>query len=221
MCFSPEASFTASVALFLISAITIRKLLTSPHPRPQHWALVAVPLGFAIQQFSEGLIWLSLLKQFNPVWQSTLVSIFIFFAFIFWPAYIPTCLAYFEISQTRKLILQILTGVGLSTATILLTSSLYFGISAQISSCHILYTLNLGHFESPWTYLLTISYLLATVGAPLICSNRNMQVLGFLTGLAYLISYIFFFYYLTSVWCFFAALISLLIYLVIVKDLRK
>ncbi len=221
MCFSPEASFTASAILAATSALSIYKIISNPGSHAKYWALVVVPIGFAIQQFSEGLIWLSLRHQFNPNLQAGLISTFIFFAFIFWPAYIPTALAYFETNKTKKLILQACAAVGISTALILLTSTIYFGITAQISSCHILYTLNLGNFNSPWSYLLSITYLLATVGALLASNIKSLRILGLLTGLGYAISYVFYNYYLISIWCFFAALISILIYLVIARDLRK
>ncbi|MFA6920729.1 MAG: hypothetical protein WC216_02715 [Gallionella sp.] len=55
MCFSPHASFAAAAVLTLIGVVTLGK------PRVKgEWLLAALPLIFAAQQLTEGILWLIL-----------------------------------------------------------------------------------------------------------------------------------------------------------------
>ena len=217
MCFSPEASFIASAFLSAVSVATYRSVKSSGGQQQSKLALVMVPVGFAIQQFSEGLVWLSLLYNFGTVLRSLSVYVFIFFAFIFWPAYIPLCIYQLEPSATRRKWLKLLAIVGWVVAAILLVRVLYFGITAQIASCHILYSSDLSQLN--FTFLVTImgAYLLATVVPLLIATFPGVRTIGVLIGLAYLATYLFYLKFLISVWCFFAAAISLLLYHVVLQ----
>ena len=54
MCFSATASFSAGAVLLGIGALTVK----SSHRR-REMPLAAIPLLFAIQQLTEGVIWLT------------------------------------------------------------------------------------------------------------------------------------------------------------------
>jgi hypothetical protein len=56
MCFSPEASFAGSVIVFSIGIATVRKVHKS-----SQLVFAGIPLFFGIQQFAEGLLWLTIL----------------------------------------------------------------------------------------------------------------------------------------------------------------
>ena len=53
-----------------------------------------------------------------------------------------------------------------------------------------------------------IIYYLTTVLAPIISSNRKVQWFGFGVLIAYILARVFFEYSRISVWCFFAAIVS-------------
>jgi hypothetical protein len=54
MCFSATASFSAGTVLLGLGALTLKLVR---HPRELMFA--AIPLLFAIQQWTEGVIWLT------------------------------------------------------------------------------------------------------------------------------------------------------------------
>ena len=58
MCFSATASFTAGIVLTVIGVATVKKT-----QRKTEIPFAMVPLLFGLQQFIEGLLWLSF--QFN------------------------------------------------------------------------------------------------------------------------------------------------------------
>jgi hypothetical protein len=58
-------------------------------------------------------------------------------------------------------------------------------------------------------------YVIATIAPLFVSSVRRMWVFGFMIAVSYLVASIFFSQYLISVWCFFAAIMSGVIYWVL------
>lgn len=218
MCFSPQASFIASIFLTGIAIASYCKTKKAQVHVSAKLGLVLIPAGFALQQLCEGLVWLGLLNNYSQIFTQLAVYGFIFFAFIFWPAYIPVCMYRLEQNKSIQKILKIFMMIGLGTAALLLERVVYFGITAQLASCHINYSSHLGFINPVLTYLLMISYLLVTVGAMLVSTYPKMRIMGILVGLTYLITHLFYFNFLISVWCFFAAITSLLVYWLVKQD---
>jgi hypothetical protein len=82
MCFSATASFAASAALGTISLTTLTKVKNK-----RHLPLVLIPLFFALQQFVEGLLWLTITG--SGKYTMELTYLFSFFALWWWPFYFP------------------------------------------------------------------------------------------------------------------------------------
>ncbi len=97
MCFSTAASFGAGVLLSGAAIVTARKM-----DKPTQWALAAIPGIFAIQQFSEGFVWLSLSNEPYASWAPNATFIFLFFAEVMWPAWIPLAMVLLEKDQWRR-----------------------------------------------------------------------------------------------------------------------
>jgi uncharacterized membrane protein len=62
-----------------------------------------------------------------------------------------------------------------------------------------------------------ILYFLATVVSPFISSVKKMWLFGLSIGIAYIITHLFFEDYELSVWCFFAAIISIVVFIVLFR----
>ncbi len=58
MCFSPEASFTASAVITTVGIISLKKSQNT-----ESKIMACIPLFFGLQQFAEGVVWLSLLYE--------------------------------------------------------------------------------------------------------------------------------------------------------------
>lgn len=209
MCFSATASFATSGILSIIGIFTLKRVQNK-----KLYPLAFIPIFFAIQQLSEALIWLALTSKINN--NFTLISsyIFLFFALIFWPVWIPISL----IINEKKTILKKFLYFSLITGIIFSSFSAYYilinGINTELISCHILYQINNITFKHYYILL----YLLAIILPLFISTIKRIWILGLALLISFIISYIIYFKFLTSVWCFFAAILSILIYWLITQQ---
>ena len=215
MCFSAQASFIASGILGTIGILAITKT------KLKKLILIAsTPLFFAIQQAIEGIVWLTINSgNTSGLLHKFAVYGFIFFASTFWPTAIPITLFFIEQNKTRKKLLLITSCMGILFATAYIICWILMGIKAEAIDHHIAYSFANNKIDSHAFFFLeniglTI-YVIATSGAMLISSINYMWVLGVLTIIALIISQIFYYLAFGSVWCFFAAIISLLIYFIV------
>ncbi|HLB93641.1 MAG TPA: DUF6629 family protein [Candidatus Babeliales bacterium] len=210
MCFSAEASFTASIALVAISWASYQRI-----NKPKQLLLLGVPLGFALQQFLEGLVWLVFKYNFNPIISKLAIYGFLFFAYIFWPVYIPLVLTKLErITKNRKILTGLAVLGSLVSASLVIMLSVG-GATAEIANCHIIYQLGVNWLDFNLALSAVLLYVLATVGAMLSSSLRGMRILGIATLGAFIAAQYFYYAAAVSVWCFCAAVLSLLIYWII------
>lgn len=212
MCFSASASFTTGAGLLIIGAIAISQSKTTPQR-----VLASIPVIFSVQQFSEGLLWLSLSGVAGAQWQNIFMYVFLWFAQVLWPSFVPLTILLFEKRVRRKQILRVLLTVGILTSLYLFWCLLFHDVSARIEGHHIRYELD---FPLGNQWFSGITYILAAVMAPFVSSLVQLRLLGILLLVSYLVSRIFYQDYLISVWCYFAAVLSISI-LVIIRGLRK
>lgn len=213
MCFSAGASFAGGALITAIGVTTVRKNGDSSHR-----VFAAMPLIFGVQQISEGFVWVALQSPGHAMMLSIATYVFLFAAVILWPAYVPLSVLLMEKERGGRRIMIALLGLGLLVSAYygvrLLTSEIY----PVISSHHIKYA---GEFPQKLALAVFAGYLTATLVPLLISSRRHVWLLGLLMAMSCLITGIFYKEYLTSVWCFFAALISILIYCIISADAER
>ena len=92
MCFSASASFGAGIVLSVIGIASLKKV--------QHASQIpfaALPLIFAIQQFSEGILWLVLPNLEYLILRQVITYVFLFFAQIVWPVWVPFAILLLDI----------------------------------------------------------------------------------------------------------------------------
>lgn len=210
MCFSTTASFASGALLTVIGLGSIKKV--------QHKSQIlfaSIPFIFAIQQFSEGFVWLSLLNSSNHLWQQLSTYSFLLFALVIWPAWIPISMFLIEKKHNRKIILGIFSSLGLLFSILSAIYIIIYKSEAQITSYHIHYELSIP-FNAK--IIIGILYLIPTVISNFISSTKGVPLMGFFVLLSYLVSSLFFDDYVISVWCFFSALISVKIYFILVRE---
>ncbi|HET9729766.1 MAG TPA: DUF6629 family protein, partial [Acidimicrobiia bacterium] len=100
MCFSAPASFTLSGILIGVGAASVARSAT-----PAHRMLAAAPLLFGAQQAAEGLVWLTAGAPSNAALQRLAVDVFLGFALVVWPFWVPLSLQRIERSPARRRIL--------------------------------------------------------------------------------------------------------------------
>jgi hypothetical protein len=213
MCFSAGASFTAGVLLTVVGSETLRKV-----HKPSQIALAGIPVFFAAQQFAEGALWLTLGQPSHAGAEKLFTYLFLVMAQIAWPILVPLSVLLLERNKTRRRILQALLFVGAAMGLYYAYRLIVYPMHAEVVSRHIVYqdtaVNSLG--------LITIAlYLFATVGALFVSSTKRVYVLGIIMGLSFIVSALFYIRCLTSVWCFFAAIMSFWVFYIVRDEHRK
>lgn len=207
MCFSATTSFGAGIILSAISIATIKKA-----EKPEQIYFANIPLLFCIQQFAEGLIWVFLTNSIYYQLQELATYAFLFLAQIVWPLLIPFSLLMLEKDEKPKKYLKILLGIGMLVSFYLAYCLISYDVEAKIIGAHISYRQNYPIRFGNYGDLL---YIIATIAPPLISSIKRMWILGAVIFISYLITALFYADYIISVWCFFASIISLMVYILI------
>lgn len=207
MCFSATASFVSGSVLIVAGAISL-----SSAKKNNQKLFAAIPMIFGIQQFLEGLLWLVLPDASNKEAIAIFTFLFLFFAQVVWPLWVPLSVWVYEEDVKRKNTLFIFLIIGIIVAGYLAFCIVNFDVSAVMKEHHIQYQLSFIQKIVPisgWLYFVT------TVIPPFISTCHRMRILGTIIFLSYVVSKIYFNDYLISVWCFFAAVLSVLVILVI------
>lgn len=212
MCFSAEVSFGASAVIGTMGVIAYKKAEKTPYR-----FLAFIPILFAFHQFIEGWVWVSAMHDdYSGIRQLSTYS-YIVLAWVIWPFYIPWTMWKIEKDAIRKLILLVLVFCGVIVVSSLSYVLMSSGVEAQIEDCSILY--NYGDSQSP-NLPFSILYLSTTVLPSLVSKVGKVWLLGVINFITYFVSRIYFNDRVISVWCFFAAISSIVI-LMIILDLNK
>lgn len=204
MCFSAGASFGAGAVLAAIGIATIKR-----SRGPSQMAFAGIPLIFAVQQICEGFVWLSLTNPLYASWRQLAAYIFLAFAQVVWPSWVPFSILLVENDKHRKRLLYAALGLGVFVSCYLAYRLVTQNIHAEIIGMHISYVLG-----APGTMLhySAIVYFIVTVSPSFISTVKRMRLFGFSIMISYAITAMFFHDYQLSVWCFFAAIISIVVF---------
>lgn len=214
MCFSPTASFTVGTAL-LAGGIygTVYALEREPKLTP----LAAYPIAFGLQQIMEGGVWMSLLQGDGYPTARLFALGFLSFSHGFWLFWVPFSIYWAAPPGLRR---QILLGMTILGA--LFGASLYGPllindwVQVAIGDRHIVYDVILLYSGLiPWSvgrliyasfivgpFLLSQRWSVRGLGALILCSMAATTMLYAAENFI-------------SVWCFFAAVISAYIILLL------
>ena len=207
MCFSAEASFVLSglllsAGVYCVKIALLKNRLLLP--------VAFIPVLFAVQQFSEGWVWIGLRwDDYRLVRNASLV--FLAFALILWPIWVPFCAFITGTGKEKKFfgflsVLGLIVGLGvyvplfdnadLPMANVVNHSINYAVVKSQL-------------FQFVPLLLWDVIYI-AIIASPLFASS-NMKIiyLGVAIVFSAIVSYMVFWFAFASVWCFFSALLSL------------
>lgn len=221
MCFSANASFAAAGALSVIGVLSVRAATNNKKLIP----LATTPFFFGLQQACEGFVWITLNNgDTTSILHMISTYIFLFFASAWWPLWMPFILYIAETSPKRKKLLQIIMYIGATTAIILFIGWPLQTTGAHIIDHHIDYPVPNYPFGITNTliaqvvsWLISLSYCIAVIIPFFISSIAYAWILGIIIAAELLTAYLFYLIAFPSVWCFFAAISSMLLYLIIRK----
>jgi hypothetical protein len=202
MCFSATVSFSTGAILLAIGTPTLKSAI-----RPRELMFAAIPLLFAIQQLTEGVIWLTF--SYNaPLVNAAMTYVYSFFSHVLWPIYVPVAVMLIEPSLKRRRTLLAFIAAGVAVGAYLLYFLLAYPVVSRPTGQHIEYV-------SPHFFALAVMtlYLTSTTLSPLLSTHRMVKLFGALALSSFALAYFFYVTWFISVWCFFAALLSAVIYL--------
>lgn len=206
MCFSANASFASSILLSVIGVTSVAKTTSK-----SQMMFAGIPIFFAVQQCTEGFIWLSF-KNNDEAFRNGLLYLYLSFAYVLWPVFIPISILLIEKNVVRKKILKFISLIGIALSLSYLVCLMTFSVSVTSGNYHISYLLK---FPDWFLSISSIVYGVVTLLPQFISGIKGMKWMGLLVSLSYLFSLIFYTEYIISIWCFFAALISVVIYFIL------
>ena len=201
MCFSASASFIAGTSLSALGVAALRKTEARTE-RP----FAMIPLLFGIQQLTEGVLWLTF-RHDAPLLKQTMTYVYSGFSHVLWPIYVPFAMGVLEDVRWRKRTIFAFEAAGIPVALYLLYYIVTRPVVAEVVGRHIVYV-------SPHFYVLPMMllYLAATCVTCFFSSHAFVRLFGVLALLSFIASYLVHVAAVVSIWCFFAAILSLLIY---------
>lgn len=202
MCFSATASFIASGVIGAVGVATLR------HVRePRALLFASVPMLFAVHQFTEGWVWLGLDGRIGKLALDHVAFLFMLYAQGILPLLMPAAVALMEPPGWRRGAILALTGIGALVCVWDVSGLIFLPSRCYVDQNSIAYRNHMtGNF---WISCL---YVLATCGALLLSTHRVVRWYGAINVVALTITEIVKQYAFASVWCFYAAIMSVIIY---------
>lgn len=200
-----EVSYGAAALLMATGAGT-----SLGNKNPSYRMVAAIPFLFGVQQVSEGIVWQTLGAQSASTLHQFGVSLFLSFAIVVWPAWIPWSFYHIEPNQRRKRILKYIGFLGLIVSLLAAWVIFKANLKAYVVGHSLGYSfLNMDRLWPP--NLEALLYFTPTVIPFFVSSLRMIKKAGYLIFISMLLAKAINEEAQTSVWCFFAALISLYI----------
>lgn len=202
MCFSATADFAGSAVLGTIGVATLQRV-----KQRRELLLAAVPCLFAIHEFIEGFVWLGLNGTLSPQVAHNAGAAYVLYAQGILPFLLPFSLYLIEPTkrQRRRMLGFVILGGVL--ALYLLWGLIAYPLEISMQSNSILYTNVI-----TTTTLVAVLYVTATCGSLFFSGYRALIALGWYNLVGLLVVMLVKRYAFTSVWCAYAAAVSVIIY---------
>jgi hypothetical protein len=209
MCFSAPVSFAATALLLPAGVYSVR--LASQH-NPRYLPLAAIPIAFGIQQACEGFVWLGL--ETNSATEVRWGAFgFLAFADWFWLFWAPWSVAVSEANAILRRVSWSLAVLGFTYGALLYLPLVFQPdwLAVQVFHHSIQYDTHL--IFDPWLSqdIDRLIYAVIILIPFALASNPALKGFGATIVLSAIASHWLLHQVFVSVWCFFAAILSLLI----------
>ncbi len=208
MCFSATASFTVAAVLAPVAAYS----LATARREPRWSALAVYPLAFGVQQAIEGVLWLALAAGHQDL-VALAARGFLFFSHFFWPAWVPLSIWCLETQsepwRRRALFALVVSGLLFGLSISLPSLIRHDWLSVEIVDGSIEYNTVLIYDGVVGRTVLKVAYAAIVVCALVLSTERLVQVFGGIILVSLLVAEHYFAHAFISVWCYFAAVLSI------------
>lgn len=203
MCYSAKASFTSAATLTVVGLLTLRK-----KPSKEMFMIAIIPLLFAFQQVAEGFVWVfengnvdheiySKIAQYN----------FLIFAWIIWPVYVPLAVMAGEKIKWKWWLCAICFLGNYAIAILDIYWFFTHEVTVDIVNNHLKY-------DTTELYK-RIEYISFATIPTFITSIPRLWVFGLALIVSFVGAEVYYSATFSSIWCFWAALMSVIIYWVV------
>jgi hypothetical protein len=203
VCFSASASFIAAATTGTLGAATLRNTRT-----PAEIPLAATPLLFGIQQFIEGVVWLSFQRPDATAWNPVATYAYSLFSHVLWPTFVPMAVFLIETDPSRRRLLLRLVELGAVVSLYLAFFIVHDPVTSEVVRHSIRY-----EYHHHFPRLTMALYLIAVCVSCLLSSLPVLRFFGLALAVSFGVAYWLFTATFFSVWCFFGAALSVVLYL--------
>jgi len=197
------ANFTLAGMLLVIGVLTLKKV-----SHRAELVFASLPLLFGLHQFTQGFVWLGLYHMVGPDTQHVASNLFVFYAQAILPFWVPLAIWLLEPRGPRRQAIGALLVVGG-----LLMAYVAWGLVRQpthVSISHYSLVYFNPHTRHVWVAAV---YILTTCGSLMLSRSIAIQFFGWLNLIGLLLVYFIARYSFTALWCLYAALVSVVLYL--------
>jgi hypothetical protein len=209
MCFSATASFTASVVLIPLGVYCVKKAIETEKP---YWAIAILPFVFGLQQGFEGLVWLEMEPEGSAPTRFAALG-FMFFSHVFWLIWIPFACYIAETDTAKRKIFFALIFIG-AVHGLLMYIPLWVNpdwLTVELVNRSIDYKATLLYDQYMPRIVVRVIYAVIVLIPLLFTSDQYIRIFGVLIAVSVAVATVYFGYAFISIWCYFAAILSIYI----------
>ena len=202
MCFSPEGDLVGGVVVTAIGVDAYQHL----RGRNDRLLFATVPLVLGVHLLDESLVWWSLEGPVPHSLGRVAMWAYLVIAMLVVPVLVPLSIWKLQPTSRRRWIVAPFVGLGVGVATVLLITMLHGPDTVRLGSHHLAYSIGLGN-----GILIVGLYVVATCGSLLCSGYREIVIFGVVNLIAVVVLARLTADGFTSLWCFYAAVVSGLI----------
>jgi hypothetical protein len=214
MCFSAAGSFALSGILAGVGAASVAR-----SPSARHRMFAGIPLIFAAQQASEGVVWMTMDAPGHATLNHIAVLVFLGFALVIWPMWLPFSLRLTERDPDRRHVLTAMLALGVIVgvaAAVLIARSTPVSVVAG----HSIRYDHSGDSSATVNFIVLLGYAIPTIAPFFVSTAKLGRAIGAMLVFSLVAAALVEREALTSVWCFFAAILSSMVFVAVGQEER-
>ena len=211
MCFSATANFVGSGVLGAVGVATLAEV---KHRRELLFA--SLPCMFAVHQFTEGFVWLGLDQKLSAVVTHDVGALYVLFAQGLLPFLLPLGVLLIEPTPRRRRRMLGFSILGSALALYILWGLIAYPLQISVRQNSIVY-----ENAITTTMVVAVLYVIATCGALFFSGFRDLVLLGAVNVVGLLVVMAVRRFAFTSLWCAYAAVVSVIIYFFFRRSRRR
>ncbi len=199
MCFSPAGDLVGGA---VVAAIGIDACL-HVKGRTENLAIAALPLLLGLHQIDETFVWWGLQGHVPTGIGHVAMWIYLVFALVVLPILVPILMMLLVTTRHRRRQILPFLAIGVGVSAVLLEAILVGHPSVKLGAYHLAYTIGLRHGVA-----VIGLYIVATCGPLFVTGYRSIMWFGVANLGAVIVLALLCASGFTSLWCFYAALVS-------------